>query len=138
MKPSRKTLFIISLLIAPIITYCQKTTHYFTVQAVNLTENNSGKKITVSKGRPITLSLPDQVDGGYRFDSVKYDTTVLRLEKHTQRSPDDKSRMGSPGHDIWQFTATKKGRTVLKITASRPWAREATTITIFSNIIVVK
>jgi len=138
MKPRYRALLILSLIIAPAICYCQKTTHRFIVQTVNLTENNSGKKITVSKGRPITLTLSDQVDGGYRFDSVKYDTTILRLERHTQRSPDDKSRMGSPGHDIWQFTATKKGRTALKITASRPWARRATTITIFSNIIVVK
>jgi predicted secreted protein len=137
MKPSHKTILIITLIISPIISYCQKTTHHFAVQTVNLTENNSGKKITVSKGRPITLTLPDQVDGGYRFDSVKYDTTILRLEKHTQRPPDDKSRMGSPGHDRWQFTAVKKGKTALKITASRPWARGAT-ITIFSNIIVVK
>lgn len=91
----------------------------------------------VSKGRPITLTLSDKVDGGYRFDTAKYDTTVLRLEKHTQMSPDDKSRMGNPGHDVWQFTAIKKGKTILKITASRPW-KDGGTITIFSNIILVK
>ncbi len=137
MKPFHKVFLIIFLIISPIVCYCQKTTHHFAVQTVNLTESDSGKKITVSKGRPITLTLSDKVDGGYRFDSVKYDTTVLRLEKHSQRSPDDKSRMGSPGHDLWQFTAVKKGKTALKITASRPWARGAA-ITIFSNTIVVK
>ncbi len=137
MKPSQKTLLIITLIISPAICYCQKTTHYFAVQTLHLTENNSGKKVTVSKGRPITLTLSDQVDGGFRFDSVKYDSTVLRLEKHTQRSPADKNRMGAPGLDSWQFTAVKKGTTALKITASRPWAREAI-ITIFSNTIVVK
>jgi predicted secreted protein len=137
MKPCVKTLLIIILIISPIISYSQKTTHYFSIPTVTLTEHSSGKKITVSNGRSITLTLSDKVDGGYRFDSVKYDTTVLRLEKHTQRPPDDKSRIGSPGHDRWQFTAIKKGKTTLKITASRPWARGAT-ITIFSNTIVVK
>lgn len=137
MKPSHKSLIILTLIISPAISYCQKTTHYFAVQTLHLTESNSGKKIIVSKGRPITLTLPDKVDGGYRFDIVKFDTTVLRLEKHTQRPPDNKSLMGSPGHDVWQFTSISKGKTALKVIVSRPRARGAT-ITIFSNTIVVK
>ena len=105
-------------------------------QAVNLTEDDSGKPITVSKGAIILLKLHDHVDGGYRFDSLQYNATVIKLQKHSNVAP-AKNRYGSSGIDTWQFTATAKGKSVLKLTATRPW-KGGGTVTVFDNLVIVK
>jgi predicted secreted protein len=119
------------------VSYCQKVPRRQTFHIINLTENDSGKTLTVSPGQTFTLTLPDKVDGGYRFDPAKYDASVLRLEKHLERSPAANNRLGNPGQDSWRFTSLKKGKTTLKITASRPWVGGGKII-IFKNIIIVK
>ena len=81
------------------------------IQVINLTENNSGKKLIISKGRTFTLSLPNHTDGGYRFDKAQYDPSILRLEKHGKKSPSANSALGKPGEDVWRFVALKKGKT---------------------------
>ncbi len=106
-------------------------------QTINLTEKDSGKKLTIEPGQEFTLTLPNRVDGGYRFDQAQYDTTILRLEKHVEQAPPANSALGAPGVAVWQFTSLKKGETALKITASRPWTK-AGVITEFENTIIVK
>jgi predicted secreted protein len=114
-----------------------KTISYSASQVIALTENNTGKKLAISKGQEFTLTLPNRVDGGYRFDKEQYDTTVLRLEKNVEKSPAANSALGKPGYGVWKFIALKKGKTVLKITASRPWTKAGVLI-IFKNTVVVK
>jgi predicted secreted protein len=117
------------------ITGCPKTASQ--PQITNLTEKDSTKTLIISKGRELTLTLPNRTDGGYRFDKEQYDTTILRLEKHIEKAPPANSGVGSPGEVMWQFIAIKNGTTVLKITASRPWTKVGV-ITEFENTIVVK
>ncbi len=114
-----------------------KTIPYSASQVIALTENSTGKKLTISKGQEFTLTLPNRVDGGYRFDKEQYDTTILRLEKNIEKSPAANSTLGKPGYGVWRFIALKKGKTVLKVTASRPWTKAGVLI-IFKNIVVVK
>ena len=102
-----------------------------------LTENDFGKKLTISKGDEFTLTLPEKIDGGYRFDKEQYDSTVLRLEKYIEQPPAAGSRPGAPGTGIWQFLALKNGMTALKVTSSRPW-KKTENITSFENTVVVK
>ena len=99
---------------------CPKTIRNPGLQVINLTEDDFGKKLIIAKGEVFTLTLPNRVDGGYRFDKEQYDSSVLQLVKHIKRSPPANSALGKPGKDVWQFIALKKGKTVLKITASRP------------------
>ncbi len=107
------------------------------MQVINLTESNSGKTLTLSKSQTFTLTLPNRADGGYKFDKAQYDPSILRLEKHSKKSPPANSALGKPGEDVWQFVALKKGKTSLKITASRPWTK-AGIITEFKNEVIVK
>jgi predicted secreted protein len=107
------------------------------LQAVNLTEKDNGKAVTISKGQEITLTLPNKTDGGYRFDKPECDTTLLHLEKYTERPPDARSALGAAGQGIWQFIALKTGETTLKITVSRPWTKESV-ITEFETAVTVK
>ena len=117
------------------ISGCPKTVNGS--QTINLTEKDSGKKLTIEPGQEFTLTLPNRVDGGYRFDRGHYDTTILRLEKHFEQAPPANSSLGAPGTGVWQFISLKKGETTLKITASRPWTK-AGVITEFENTIIVK
>jgi len=117
------------------ITACPKTASQS--QITNLTEKDSAKTLTISKGREFTLTLPTRTDGGYRFDKEQYDNTILRLEKHIEKAPPANSALGSPGELMWQFIALKNGGTSLKITASRPWTKVGA-VTEFENTVVVK
>ena len=114
-----------------------KQQHNETLQIINLTEYNSGKRLIISKGQVFTLTLPNRTDGGYRFDKAQYDPSVLRLEKHIKKSAPANSALGKPGEAVWQFVALKKGKTTLKITASRPWTKVGI-ITEFENEVIVK
>ncbi|MFI5162819.1 MAG: protease inhibitor I42 family protein [Sphingobacteriales bacterium] len=129
---------VIALLFSPgllAITCCPKTTSQS--QVVNLTAKDSLKTLALVKGREFTLTLPDHTDGGYHFDKPQFDTTILRLEKQSEKPPAPNSALGAPGQVMWQFIAMKTGTTALKITASRPWTK-AGVITEFENTVTVK
>ena len=88
---------------------------------VQLSEHNSGKTLVVKKGCIIILTLRDHVDGGYRFDSIRYNAKILQLLKHQQKPPAADSKPGAPGAGTWQFLALTAGETRLSLTATRPW-----------------
>ena len=90
---------------------CLEPTGSQTLPVINLTGDDSGKELSVLKGQKLNLTLPDRVDGGYRFDKALYDTTILKLEKHWETLPGASSPPGKPGMAVWQFTATKSGHT---------------------------
>jgi len=106
-------------------------------QIINPTDADSGKVLNISKGTAFTLTLPDHVDGGYRFDKAQFDTVVLRLDNYTEKPPPASSPPGRPGLAFWQFTAIETGKSTLKITATRPW-KGGGTLTIFENTVIVK
>jgi predicted secreted protein len=102
-----------------------------------LTEDNSGGKLTLAGGQAFSLTLPDHVDGGFRFNKPQYDSTVIHLQSYVSNSPDDKGRVGHSGTGVWLFTAIGKGKTILKVTSSRPWKPTDSTV-VFQNIVLVK
>jgi predicted secreted protein len=106
-------------------------------QQINLTNDESGKVLTVRKGRIFKLTLPEPVDGGYRFNKMQFDTTILRLQSHNEKGPPGNSPPGSPGKGFWQFIAVKKGTTALNVTVSRPW-NPTDTVIVFKNLVIVK
>jgi predicted secreted protein len=102
-----------------------------------LTEDDSGKKLYMSNGESFVLTVPDRVDGGFRFNKPSFDTSILKLQDHKEYPPQPNAPPGHSGVGTWQFTALKKGKTVLTITSSRPWAK-FDSVTIFQNIVLVK
>ena len=136
MNVLQKISFICLLISLPVIARCQ--THILnTDKQVNLTRDDSGKKLVMPKGQRFTLTLPDHVDGGYRFNKPRYNKAVLLLVKHTVVGPVNNNRPGEPGHDTWEFITIKTGTSSLTVTASRPWAKN-NIIIIYSGIVLVK
>ncbi len=105
--------------------------------AKQLTEDDSGKTLVVSTTQSFILTLPDHVNGGFRFNKASFDTTILKLQEHHESPPQPNAPPGRSGVGTWQFTALKKGKTILTVTSSRPWAR-SDSVTIFQNIVLVK
>jgi predicted secreted protein len=114
-----------------------KTMQTSSQQVVNLTDNDAGKTLATKKGQVFTLTLPDHVDGGYRFDTIQYNTAVIALQKHSASTPPPNSAPGYPGIGTWKFIAIKKGTTNIKVTATRPW-KGGGTVTVFENKVMVK
>jgi predicted secreted protein len=133
MNLSCKIALILLLISAPVICRSQVTEN----STIKLSRDDSGKKLAISKGQRFTLTLPDHVDGGYRFNKPQYNKAALLLIKHDEVSPGNNNRPGEPGHDTWEFIAVKKGASSLKITASRPWAKN-NIIIIYSGMVLVK
>jgi len=137
MKSLIKGVFVVFAMMFLSDTQCFQQPQPSKSQKINLTDDDSGKLLNVLKGTVFTLTLPDHVDGGYRFDEAQYDTSILRLEKYTEKAPPPNSAQGRPGLAYWQFIAVKNGETLLKITATRPW-NGGGSVTIFENIVLVK
>ena len=134
LKTNRHFLLIIGLLIAFITV---KGQHTALKQTFSLTQSDTAKTLEVKTGNTITLTLPDHVDGGYRFDTIQYDHHILLLKSYNATPPGANSPAGAPGLGTWRFTAINKGITPIKLTASRPW-KGGGTVAIFENKIDVK
>ena len=106
-------------------------------QVTALTENDAGKTLAIKKDMLFTLTLPDHVDGGYRFDSIQYNRAVVSLQKHTNNPPSSNSAPGRSGTGTWQFITKGLGQTTIKVTATRPW-KGGGTVTVFENKVMVK
>ena len=104
---------------------------------ITLTDNDAGKTLTIKKGQLFTLTLPDHVDGGYRFDTIQFNPVIITLQKHMGNPPPPNSPPGRSGTDTWQFIAKEAGQTIIKVTATRPW-QGGGTVAIFENKVLVK
>jgi predicted secreted protein len=106
-------------------------------QIIKLTDADAGKQLVVKKGQIFMLTLPDHVDGGYRFDTIQYNAAIVTLQKHSENPPQPNSPPGRSGTGTWHFIAVNKGKTTLRVSATRPW-KGGGTVTVFENEVVVK
>jgi len=73
----------------------------------------------LKKGDKLNLELKDYGDGGYIWEIVTLDETMLSLIERYDSEPS--GMLGDFGNDIWVFTAEKIGSTTLELKCSRPW-----------------
>ena len=91
---------------------------------ITLTSADAHKDIAAKKGQKIQLTLRNPGDGGYQFDEVTLDMSLLILDSHTHTSSPNNGMVGNFGTDTWIFTAVGSGKTTIKITASRSWEKD--------------
>jgi predicted secreted protein len=128
---------IVIIAFAGVISSCKKVQNGPNVPSLQLTEQDSGKTITVSPGEILQLTLGDPGDGGYTFDPLQYDSSVLSLKDHTLSLPKNTNIIGDFGSDTWEFSALRTGTTALTITATRG-SDKTSTLVIFTGTIAVK
>ena len=84
-----------------------------------ITAEDSGTTLSLKKGDKLNLELKDYGDGGYSWEIVTLDETVLSLTERFDSEPS--GMLGDFGNDIWVFTAEKTGSTTLELKCSRSW-----------------
>ncbi len=99
---------------------------------ITLTTADTHKDITAKKGQKIQIMLRNPGDGGYQFDEVTIDRSLLFLDSHTHAAPPNNGMVGNFGTDTWIFSTVATGKTSIKITASRSWEKDKTPSEIFA------
>jgi len=117
------------------------TINSITKTDIQLTENNNGKIVNANKGQIIVATLCNLGDGGYQFDTPKYDSSVLTLLSHTNvpiEKRDPLTTGGCYGNDVFKFQTLKTGTSKIVITGSQPWDGGDKLLSILSTTIIVK
>lgn len=106
------------------------------VQAVELTGTDNGRKISVSEGESISLTLAGNPTTGYLWKLVAVDRDVLAAETEPVFSADS-SLTGSGGKFKFRFTPLKAGSTAIKLIYHRPWENDQKPIQTFEAYVSV-
>ncbi len=106
------------------------------VQAVELIETDNGRKISVSEGESISLTLAGNPTTGYRWKLVAVDSAVLAAEAEPVFTADS-SQTGSGGKFKFRFTPLKTGSTAIKLIYHRPWEKDQKPIQTFEAYVSV-
>jgi predicted secreted protein len=119
------------------ISSCKKSQVNANSNLVQINASANGKTTTISENQTLTITLGDPGDGGYTFDPLQYDQSVLKLVTHRLNPPPANSPTGDFGTDTWSFNALKSGSTTVVITATQG-NNTNSTIALFSGTIAVK
>ncbi len=84
-----------------------------------ITAEDSGSTLFLKQGEMVNLELKDYGDGGYTWEIVTLDETIVSLVEKTDSEPS--GMLGDFGNDIWMFRAVKTGSTPLELSCSRAW-----------------
>lgn len=82
---------------------------------INLTINDSGKTITVSKGTMIKAELVSNRSTGYDWRKIDYDNKILELSPEPVYEKNNNGLTGAPGKVIYTFKAKAPGKTTLNM-----------------------
>jgi predicted secreted protein len=91
-----------------------------------LTEQDSGKSVTLKVGEQLTLNLRNPASGGYTVAAPVFDERVLRLISRETRPPEPAAppRLGDFGRLVFVFAAAAPGATDLAVKISREWEKD--------------
>jgi predicted secreted protein len=86
---------------------------------VSLKQEDNNKTVSLKVGDKVNLTLPDYGDGGYVWNVVHNDSSVLsQTEYFTWGSS---GLLGDFGKDTWLFTAIHAGSMTLELRCQRPF-----------------
>lgn len=94
---------------------------------VRVTQENSGKSLTLSTGGRVEVALESNATTGYSWQREGGDTTVLASD--SSRYQPDRTQpgvVGSGGTQILAFRGARPGRTRLVLVYRQPWNGGAT------------
>ncbi len=135
MKSKSKLILILIITCAGFISSCKTKQDASSLISVQITAQDSGKTITLSLRQTLKMTLRNPGDGGYIFDPLQYDSSLLRLVSHIH-TPPTTNAIGNFGTDTWTFSALKAGSTALKVTATRGTDKNST-IVMFAGTVAV-
>jgi inhibitor of cysteine peptidase len=79
--------------------------------------------LTVKRGKKFKIDLQSNPSTGYRWHLVFFDKSILKLIS-SEFVSEITNQIGSTGIERFNFQATKKGTTSIKLIYKRAWERE--------------
>ena len=94
--------------------------------AVQLTDADNGKTVTVKADQALILRLGANPTTGFGWEVSQVDAQLLaqRDSKIYEPANTDKPVVGGGGVEIFQFTALQKSETTLKLIYHRAWEKD--------------
>lgn len=104
---------------------------------IALTERQSGSEIKAHVGRQIDIRLPSNRSTGYQWQQIEPMRGILRdASPHYEQAAPDVP--GSGGVDIFNFTAARPGKQILRFEYRRVWAESGAPAQKADFIIIVE
>ncbi|MHB8910971.1 MAG: protease inhibitor I42 family protein [Syntrophales bacterium] len=88
--------------------------------ALDLTERDSGKRISIAAGETISLTLTGNPTTGYTWEVAEIDRSVLAPDPAPSFAADS-ALTGAGGTFTFRFSALKAGSSAVKLSYRRPW-----------------
>ncbi len=96
----KRILFILFIAILPFMTGCQE---------INLTQDDSGKTITVKPNQIINITLVSNRSTGNLWRKIEYDNNILQQASDPVYEQAHNNLIGAPGKVTYKFIALKTG-----------------------------
>jgi predicted secreted protein len=114
---------------------CKKEQNTSIMAMVQLTEQDNGKSIIISKEQTIKITLRNPGDGGYAFNEPEYNSSIVSFNNHAHTLPKTYA-VGGFGTDTWEFRALKTGATKVTITAFRSFEKNNPMVMFTATIVI--
>ena len=86
---------------------------------MTVTDQDNAKSIDLAKGVTLIIKLSSNPSTGYSW-AVK---VPLKLVSSDYQQTDESGKIGAPGMQQFEFTATAAGASTLKLVYRRPWEK---------------
>ncbi len=105
--------------------------------AISLSADDAGRRIELSKGHTLNISLASNPTTGYRWEAKDLDEEILRQIGEPEFESQSKL-VGAPGVEILRFQAVGAGRTALNLVYRRSWEMNVQPLETYSVEVVVR
>jgi len=131
----RKVFLLVVLALALLLTGCSRGQQNVTT----LTDQDSGKSVSLTAGDLLMLRLSSNPTTGYRWALKSVDQDILSQNGKPAYLPGNGRRVGAGGTEIWRFVAEKPGETTLTMIYARSWEKKVAPAKTFTlHVTVVK
>lgn len=105
-------------------------------RALELTENDGGRSVSVPVGETISITLAGNPTTGYTWELADVDRTVLMPDPEPTFVPDS-SLIGAGGRYTFRIFALKSGTSAVKLVYRRSWEKGVPPLRVFDLAVTV-
>lgn len=105
--------------------------------AISLSADDAGRRIELTKGQALNISLASNPTTGYRWEAKDLDKEILRQIGEPEFEPQSKL-VGAPGVEILRFQVVDAGRTALNLVYRRSWEMDVQPLETYTVEILVR
>lgn len=106
------------------------------LHALELTERDNGKSVTLLLTQVLSLTLPGNPTTGFTWEPASLDRGILAMEPEPFFVPDS-LLVGAGGIFTFRFVPLKSGTTSLRLVYHRPWEKNVKPLRVFELTVTV-